>query len=438
MRLVRFLLAMGWLSLSLGCSAGTPVEEISLETSGVTVTEPSQADLSSLWPGWRGPDHNGIAPEQDLPREWSDQQNIQWRAAIPGRGHSSPVVLEDMVVLATALDDVEEQRVLAYRREDGGLQWNALVHSGNFPDRSVIHTKGTNANGTVASDGKQIYAVFFNQDRIVATALDLDGKIVWQQEVGPFSSKFGYAPSPVVYKSLVLIAADNWGGGYLAALDGTSGQIAWRVQRPAVSSYSSPTVAKVGGRDQLLISGCDMLASYDPTTGESLWQTECIAEGTCGTVVTDGNRIYASGGYPQRETVCLAANGKRLWSNRTKIYEPSMLALDGYLYAVTDDGKAYCWNGATGEECWYERLSGSFSASPILCDGMIYVPNLSGNTFVFQTRPDGYYEVAVNHLGDDCYASPAVATGKLYLRIGVGSGEERREQLVCLAQRQGQ
>ena len=136
----------------------------------------------------------------------------------------------------------------------------------------------------------------------------------------------------------------------------------------------------MGGRDQLLISGCDAVTSYDPATGDLNWKTSCIAEATCGTVVTTAELIFASGGYPEKETVCLTADGKQLWSNNTKVYEPSLLVVGDNLVAISDDGVAYCWDAKSGDVRWRKRFGGNFSASPVLCNNLIYVPNLSGET----------------------------------------------------------
>lgn len=415
-----------------GCSKKTPVEEISVQASGVTLTDADVPDLATDWPGWRGPQQNGHAPDQELPTKWDETTNILWRTDIPGRGHSSPVIYDDLILLATADDQKQEQSVIAFNRADGKERWKTPIHTGGFPSSGELHKKGTNANGTVLCDGKHIYVVFLNSQKIFATALDLTGKQIWQRELGAFNSKFGYAPSPLLYKSFVIIAADNRGGGYIAALDRKTGEIAWRVARPAVSTYSSPIVAKVGGREQLLISGCDQVSSYDPANGKELWNTPCLAEATCGTIVTTDKLIFASGGYPKRETVCLSAEGKLLWSDKTKIYEPSMLVEGEQLYGVTDDGIAYCWSAETGDVLWKNRLRGSFSASPLLCNGVIYISNLAGETFVFKANPKEYEEVAINHLGSDCYASPAAVDGQLFLRVGTGSGGNRQEQLVCI------
>ncbi|MDF1746879.1 MAG: PQQ-binding-like beta-propeller repeat protein [Gimesia sp.] len=418
--------------LFVGCTKKIPVDEISVESSGVTLSESDVPDLADDWPGWRGPLRNGHAPDQELPTEWDETANIIWNTDIPGRGHSSPVLVGDLILLASADDQKQEQMVLAYDRTDGKERWKKVIHSGGFPTRGELHKKGTNANGTVLCDGEHIFVVFLNSGKIIATALDLNGKQLWQRELGAFNSKFGYAPSPLLYKSFVIIAADNRGGGYIAALDRKTGEIAWRVSRPAISTYSSPVVANVGGREQLLISGCDQVTSYNPATGKELWNTPCLAEATCGTIVTTDNEIFASGGYPRRETVGLSAEGKLLWSDKTKIYEPSMLVDGAQLYGITDDGIAYCWSTKTGEILWKHRLRGSFSASPLLCNGLVYISNLSGETFVFEANAKEYKEVAVNKLGDDCYASPAAAAGRLYLRVGKESGDKRQEQLVCI------
>ncbi len=348
-----------------GCGVSNPVDEISVTDSGITVDSSVTHPIESAdWTAWRGGSNNGIAGDQSVASGWNNETNIRWRTEIPGRGHSSPIVVGDAVYLATADDAKQQQSVMSFDRETGAPNWTRVVHEGGFPPAKQVHQKATNANGTVACDGKRLYISFLNDGAITATALDLAGNLVWQNEIGKFVSKFGYAPSPILYKSLVIFAADNRGGGYLTALDAESGQVAWRIKRGTVDTYSSPVVATVGGREQLLISGCDAVTSYDPATGEQNWRTECIAPATCGTIVTTDDRILASGGYPERETICLSADGNRIWSNEVKVYEPSMLVVDDRLLAVTDDGIAYCWSIEDGQQYWRKRLGGNFSALP--------------------------------------------------------------------------
>lgn len=418
--------------LCFGCGRKNPVTEVSIAQSGIEVIGDATPNAVKGWPNWRGPTSDGIASGPSVVTNWSETSNIKWRSNVPGRGHSSPVLVEDKIILATALDEQQQQIVMAFDRDNGEEKWRTVVHNGGFPSKKEVHDKATNANGTVVSDGTRLFTAFFNSDAIIATALDLDGEILWQREIGKFVSKFGYAPSPVLYKSLVIFAADNQGGGYMSAVDAVTGEIAWRVARGNSSSYSSPTVANVGGRDQVLISGGDTVTSYDPATGEQYWQTSCIADATCGTIVTSGDKIFASGGYPDKETVCLSAGGERVWSAKTKVYEPSMIVVGDKLVAVNDDGIAYCWLADSGEQLWKQRLGGNFSSSPMLSGGHVYAANLKGETFVFDAG-EQYEQVAKNKLGSDCYASPAAVDGELFLRIGIGSGPDRREQLVCLA-----
>jgi len=163
-----------------------------------------------------------------------------------------------------------------------------------------------------------------------------------------------------------------------------------------------------------------------------MWTVPVGPEATCGTVVAAGDRLFASGGYPESTTVCVSSDGELLWEDNVKHYEPSLLVVDQHLFGVTDNGIAHCWAIADGQLRWRERLGGNFSASPVLCNDRIYVPNLSGETFVFRVTGESYDEVAVNELGDDCYASPAMVGGEVFLRIGLGSGEDRQEQMVCI------
>lgn len=421
--------------LCLGCGVEVkPVLEVSVNSSGLQVTSAEPNTAATDWAGWRGPLGNGISSEATAPTTWSATENVVWKAMVPGRGHSSPIVVADRVLLATADESKRQQAVLAFRRSTGEQLWRTDVSKGGFPSPSQMHRKGTHANGTLACDGKQVYAAFLANDQITAYALDLEGNEVWKRTVCSFNSKFGYAPSPLIYKSTIILAADNRGGGCLAALDRKSGEIVWRKQRPAIATYSSPIVANIGGRDQLLISGCNQLASYDPNNGESLWTCDGVSEATCGTVVWSDKHIFASGGYPETETICVDAKGMRVWSKPIRAYEPSMIVFEDHLYIVTDNGIAQCLEAATGKQKWRKRLGGGFSASPLICNGNLYLCNARGATFVIKASPDGFEQVAENQLGNDAFASPAISGGQIFLRIGAEAAGGRQETLYCIGE----
>ncbi len=417
-----------------GCQKKTPVKQVSIEQSSVSFSEKDLSHLKSEWPGWRGPDQSGVSGEADTPTHWSETENVKWRVDVPGRGNASPVIVNNRIYLATADDTAQKQSVVAFDVADGRQLWSTTVSEGGFPSSGQMHPKSTHANGTVLCDGTRVITAFLHHDKITAYALNAEtGEVIWSQELGAFNSKFGYAPSPVLYNSFVIIACDNQGGGYLCALDAESGELAWRVERPLASTYSSPRIANVDEKDQLLISGGEKIISYDPRTGKENWQTPGTAEATCGTVVVAKDLIIASGGYPQSQTIALDSAGQKQWEVKTKLYEPSLITVGDALFGITDKGIAYCWDIATGAERWKERLGGNFSASPVAVGDTIYVSNLEGQTFVFKADSSSFQQISVNRLGTDCYASPAVYDGDIYLRIGTGNGQSRQEELVCLS-----
>src|SRR5262249_47327931 len=149
------------------------------------------------------------------------------------------------------------------------------------------------------------------------------------------------------------------------------------------------------------------------------WEVEGSTEECVGSVVTDGVRVFAAGGWPRNHVVGLAADGSGTiaWQNNTRVYVPSMIAKAGYLYAVLDAGLAVCWKTDTGGQLWKERLGGDFFASPVMVNDRIYASNVGGKTFVFEATPKTFKLLAENKLGDEVYASPAICGSRLYLRV---------------------
>lgn len=387
------------------------------------------------WSWWRGPNHNGVADgSQQPPVEWSETRNVLWKTPVPGRGHSSPTVHRDRIYLSTADEQQEVQGLIAFDRETGEQAWITKLSSGGFPK---THAKNTHATSTVACDGERLFVAFHHHRKVTLHAVDLDGKEVWSKEVGPYNPlkyEYGYAPSPVLYGETVIVAADVDQGGYLVAYDRATGNEVWRQQRFSQYSFSSPVIANAAGRDQLLLSGCEVVAAYDPASGSPLWSVKGTTNATCGTMVWDGDVVFASGGYPDAETLAVKADGSGevLWRNREKCYEQSMLAHDGYLYAFTDKGIAFCWRGADGEEMWKERLGGPVSSSPVLVGENIYATNEKGTTFVFKANPQKFERVATNRLGDEGFATMAIVDGRIYYRTASSAGRQRQEFLYCL------
>jgi outer membrane protein assembly factor BamB len=410
----------------------------------VTADEKGIADFPKLsasqdWPWWRGPLRNGTAGDVPVPTKLGDADHVAWKVRVPFRGHSSPTVVGNRVFLTTADRSDEVHYVLAFDRATGASLWQVEVNRGGFPAKN--HRNNTEATSTVASDGERLFATFYHHDKVVAVALDFDGKILWKKDVCAFRPRtyeYGYAPSPMIYQGTVIVSAEYDGDSYITALDRQTGERAWRATRPTMITFSTPVVAHLAGKDQLLVSGAQKVSAYDPANGNPLWSTEGTTFATCGTMVWDKDIVFASGGYPKPETVAVKADGSGavLWRNNQKCYEQSMLAWQGHVYALTDNGVMFCWRGSDGKEMWKERLKGPVSASPVLANGHIYWANELGTLYVFRPTPERFDLIAENQIGDSSFPSPAICGGQIFLRIAKGAGGERQEWLYCFANRQ--
>ena len=389
------------------------------------------------WPWWRGPARNGIAAEQSVPTKFSDTENVVWKTPVPGRGHASPIVVAERIFLATSESSPQVQSVVAFDRKSGKQLWKTDISQGGFPAKN--HAKNTEATPTIACDGEKLFATFFHHKTVQCTALDLNGKQVWHETVGPFNPtrfEYGYAPSPTLYRGSVIISAEFDGESAITALNRQTGKQLWRTKRQSMITFSTPVVAHVAGKDQLLVSGSEQVASYDPATGKPLWTTPGTTFATCGTMVWEGDIVIASGGFPKAETIAVKADGsgKVLWRNGQKCYEQSMLIHNGYVYALTVGGVMYCWSvtdGSDGKEKWHQRLSGPVSSSPILAGGHIYWANEAGTWYVFKPNPEKFELVAENQLGDEAFPSPAAVGNQLFIRTATRSGGKRQEWLYC-------
>ena len=388
------------------------------------------------WPWWRGPNFNGVAEAgQKVAVEWSDSRNVAWKAAVPGRGHSTPIVVGNRVFLQTADETDRSQSVLCYDRESGKRLWVRELNRGSLQEK--INRKNTYATSTIACDRGRLFVLFGNNASVQATALDLDGTMVWSTLAAPFVEKKypnGYAASPVVYGDTVIVAVDCEGGGTLVALDRNTGKRVWATSRIGKTNYASPDVGHVAGKDQLLLGGLDMVASYNPVNGKPLWDAPAIAMQTSGTPVWEGDMVFAAGGYPSGSTAGIVADGSGqiAWKNTHRIHEQSLLVHKGHVYGVNDTGIALCWETRTGREMWKHRLKAPISASPTLVGETIYLANELGTTWVYRATPKGYQQLAENQLGTIVFASPTICGGQIFLRVADMVDEKRVETLYCI------
>lgn len=411
-----------------------------------TLAQPADKPLADFpklsadrdWPWWRGPTRNGISadgPEAKVPTKWSATENILWKAEIPGRGHASPVIVDGKIYLTTADDKAQTQSIVAFDAESGRQLWKSDLNQGGFP--SQIHKNNTHASPTVACDGERLFVTLNFEKAAHCFATDLSGKVLWKVRFAGFDPgqyPFGYAPSPVLYRNLVIVAAESESERSLVALERATGKEVWRTPRTTHTSYSTPSIGFVAGRDQLLMSGGDQITGYDPATGKQIWTAPGTAAATCGTAVWEGDIVIASGGFPKSNTTAVKADGsgKVVWSVPQKLYEQSLMAYQGHVYALLGNGMLYCWRTADGKEMWRQRLLGPVSASGVAAGGHIYWANERGTLYVFKANPEKLELVAENVLGDETFASPAIVGGRIYLRVGHRDEAGRREVLYCI------
>jgi outer membrane protein assembly factor BamB len=412
------------LLFSTGCGQSPPLEEVRAGGAAVTAAADVVAAAGD-WPWWRGPQHDGKSGDEDPPTEWSESKHIVWQAEVPGRGHASPIVVADRVLLASADERQQKQMLLGYDRKTGKELWRTIVHEGGFMRG---HQKNSHASATPACDGKRVFAAFINFSALRVTATDLEGNILWQKDAGTFHSEHGYGSSPVLYKSLVIVCGDNAGSSFLAALDRETGAIVWRTARERPGrhgNYGTPVVCQLAGKPQLLLAGHGTLSSYDPATGERLWFCSGPAQVSASTVACSDTLVFASAGYPEKEIIAVRADGSGdvsqthvAWrATKGVSYVPSPIYHDGRLYVINDSGIASCVDAASGESLWQERLGGNFSSSPVLAGGKLFVTSETGTTHVLEAAAK-FKQLGQNELGDSGFASPAIVGGQIFLRSG--------------------
>lgn len=379
--------------------------------------------VAADWPGWRGPQHNGVSPDKDLPVKWSATENVRWKVPLQGAGVSTPVVWKDHVFL-TASDGRLNDRLwlLAYDRQTGKPLWQAKFFGSSQPE--WYFPPGGMAVPTPTTDGQRVYALFGTGDLV---CLDFAGKPVWMrslaEEYGPFRNRWGMSASPILVGELLVVLVDHFGQSYLLAVDAKTGVTRWKVDRDATVNWSSPLPVTVNGKTQLVVTGTNLVKGYDAATGKELWKTDGMTEQCIPTPVADNGLVYAvSGRKGTTLAIKLAGASGDLsqkdfaWqSNRGSPYVPSALCFGGQYYLIDDEGFGTCLDAADGKELWRERVGGRYHASPVAGDGKIYYTNLQGVVAVVKAGPK-YELLSRNNLGETIVASPTIAHGNIFIR----------------------
>ena len=375
------------------------------------------------WPGFRGPNGDGTSTEKNLPVRWDSVTNVVWKTPVTGTGYSSPVVWADKLFITTALSQTQEKVLLCYDAKSGKLLWQKTMLKTPFEKK---HDNNSYASGTPATDGKKVYVSFLDGTDVVVEAYDFSGKRVWIQKPGTFGSAHGYSCSPVLFEDRVIINGDSpTGDSFVAALSKTDGHVIWKVshERPA-HSFSTPIIRKIAGKNQMIFCGNKEIASYDPADGTKNWFVSGPSEDFCSSPVYNSKSglVLVSSAWPIRNLVAIKPDGKGdvtkshvVWESRKgAYYVPSPVTTDDYLYSTMTTGQVHCIEAATGNVVWTQDMGMQYS-SPVLANGLVYMPNDNGVITVIKPGPKQEF-IAKNSIGEKMFASPAISNGKIYLR----------------------
>jgi outer membrane protein assembly factor BamB len=390
----------------------------------------TNAAFAEDWPGWRGPRGDGSSLETDVPLNWSKTSNIAWKSAIPGIGHSSPIVHGDRIFVTSCMFDkrreAKRDRVLfCLDRKNGNILWRQVVVAASLERK---HKLNSFSSSTPATDGKHVWVTFLQFPDIIVACYDYDGNKIWQKSPGKFYSVHGFCSTPILYKDMIIINCDQDALAYIVALDKNTGEQRWRTDRPnRIRSYCAPLIVDAAGKKQMVLGGCMCVASYDPDTGKQHWIIDGPTEQFVASLVYTDDILFLTAGFPDYHNMGIRPDGTGnvtkthiLWHEkktpaRNASYVPSPIAYGHYFYVVSDLGYLSCFEAKTGKRQYLELLGNHHSASPVSANGLLYFPADEGVTYVVKPGPK-FQLVASNDLGENIYASPAVSQGQIFLR----------------------
>jgi outer membrane protein assembly factor BamB len=387
------------------------------------------------WPQWRGPQLNGVSAEKGLPTKWTPEENIAWKLAMPSRTGATPIIWNNHVFLNVALQEKEgDLELWAVDRGKGTVMWKKPLSGGN-----TMMRKQNMSSPSPVTDGTTVWVMTGTG---ILKAFDFKGEELWlrdiQKDYGAFGLNWGYASSPLLHQGSlyvqVLHGMKTDDPSYILKIDGKSGKTIWRVERPtnaireSPDSYTTPALLRHGNQTEIVITGGDVVTGHDPETGKELWRMNGLNPENIPSYRIIASPLVAGGLIiaPTRVKPMLAikpggsgdiTESHKVWSFDRGPDVPTPVSDGKLLYIVGDSGVVYALDVKTGEPVYGpERLKpGTYSASPVLADGKIYVTSEDGVTSVFAAGPK-FELIAENAMNEYTLSSVAVSGGQIFLR----------------------
>lgn len=399
------------------------------------------------WPNWRGPSSNLVSGEKNLPVKWSHTENVTWKLAMPDRSGSTPIIWGNTIFINVAEGTTTsgELSIWALDRTKGDVLWKRSMGKGDERRR-----KQNMSSPSPITDGRTVWVMTGTG---ILKAFDFKGTELWtrdiQKDYGRFGLNHGYASTPLLYQNTlfvpVLHGMKTDDPSYLLRIDAKTGKTLWRIERPTPAivespdSYITPSLLREGGKDQIILSGGDCITGHDPATGKELWRAYGLNPQNIqfnrivnSPVIGNGMVFAGSRGNPY---IAVRTGGSGdvskshlAWTtpNGPDVATP---VHDGkHIYLVRENGALFVHDMKSGEVVYGpQRLKpGTYSASPVLADGKIYVTNEDGVTVVFKAGPK-FELLAENQVEGYCLSTVAISDGQLFVRTD--------KYLYCIGQR---
>lgn len=392
----------------------TPVLGIAVSVLSVSLV--SAAD----WTRFRGPNGTGVAAA-DVPPQ-AAAKNLLWKVAIPGKGHSSPIIVGHRVFLQSATPDGAKRTLICLNSATGKIEWTRDV----VGQSAHTHKKNSLASSTPASDGKNVYVLFWDGAAVTMHAYTLDGKPLWASSLGSYQSQHGVGASPVVVGDKVIVNFDQDGAAEAMAFDTKTGVKVWSVERkPSRANPATPFIRELpNGKSEVVFVNTGGLTGYDPDTGKVNWDWDWAPNKlrTVASPILLKNSILAvagdGGGSRAAAVVTPGTSAKLLWAKRKDVsYVPTPLVKGDHIYMVLDTGFVSCLEAQSGDILWSERVfTKAVTASPILIGDTVLAIAEDGKVVTFKTDPELFDKVTERSLGEAVFASPAAGDGKVFVR----------------------
>ena len=382
------------------------------------------------WPAWRGEDATGSTDSGNYPTELNLKKNLLWKASLPDKGCSTPIVWQDSIFLTCPING--EDGVLSFSL-NGGKNWQTKIG----PQRKGKHLNGSGSNPSLITDGRNLYALFKSGN---LACLNRGGEILWQKDLSSYGKDtlyWDFGTSPILSSKHVIVALMRKGNSWLLAFDPSSGEVAWKKERNYQTppecdhSYATPTLIKHKGKEAILVWGAERLSAHSAEDGEMHWVSTGFNPKQKKNWVVVGSQVVAGdiaivpyGRGTHLTGIRMGGEGDvtkthRLWTRSdTGCFVPSPAVSDGKVYILRDRGEVHCIDPKTGKSEWedaFPRASSSYYGSPTIAGTKLYAPREDGVILIADIST-GFKYLGKYDMGERVIASPVPVNDRILIR----------------------